>query len=108
MRNTLFKNLFILFLFFIAYFTPTISKAVDINDVTSAIVASEYQCHISGVNCVVDRVKYIQTGQVFYDAECSTTSHMLKSTYETNVINDVQSDFYNYCSPTSRALKFAN
>lgn len=94
-------KLFLIFsLFAITGFAFADSDGVVINNnINNVIMHTEYQCKISNADCVVDKIKNMQTGDIYYDAECNA-SHMMKSSFENNVINDVKSGVFNYCSKT--------
>jgi len=107
MKNILLKSFIVFVLFYVTGLVPANSETLNINSVSNLVMVSEYKCRILKSDCTVDKIKYIQTGETFYDAECDA-SFMSKSEYESNVIQDVQSNRYNYCSRTSRTLKGAN
>lgn len=106
MRNILLKLFIFVFLFCISGVVLAYSDNVNVNNLSNSVILTEYKCRILESDCTVDRIKYVQTGAVFYDAECNA-SHMKKSSYENNVINDIKYGYLKYCSMTERTLKIA-
>lgn len=104
MKNILLKSSIIILLFSTAGIALSSSSVVNINNSPEPMAVTQYQCRKSNVDCVVDKIKYIRTGAIYYDAECNA-SDINKSDYEADVINDVQSSYFHYCSKTSRTLK---
>lgn len=102
MKRKLLNLLLIISLFAITNFAFADFGGVVINN--NVVMHTEYQCKISNTDCVVDKVKNMQTGDIYYDAECNA-SHMIKSSFENDVINDVKSGIFNYCSKTGRKLE---
>lgn len=111
MKHILLKSFIIVILFstvsFAFAYSNTYTNTVGVNNVSNLVVVNEYKCRMSNVDCVVDKIRYIQTGKVYYDAECNV-QHMLKTEYENNAIADVEKGYNNYCSPTERTLKMNN
>ena len=108
MKNIILKLFLFMILFSLSGFSLANADNVVVNNtISNAVMVTEYDCDISGSPCSVDKIKYIQTGAIFYDAEC-TAPHMMKSTYESRAISDVSDGYMQYCSMHSRTLKGAN
>lgn len=103
MKHILLKLFIVIIFFSVASFALAYSSSLNVNTSQDVRIVTEFQCKILNTNCVVDRVKYLQTGAVYYDAECEA-DHMTKSAYESDVINDVQKGYFQYCSNSGRTL----
>lgn len=108
MKKSLLISFIFVFLFFMSKFAPAFADTVVVNNLSNLIIFTEYQCKLtSDVDCIVDKIKYIQTGGLFYDAECNAT-HMVRTKFENDAIKDVESNSFNFCSKKSRTVKFDN
>lgn len=107
MKHQLLKSFIIVLLFSVAGFAFADTDNVIINNLSNVLMHTEYDCKVLNTSCVVDKINNVQTGEIFYDAECNA-SHMTKSTYENDVINDVKTGYLRYCTMKTRTLKGAN
>lgn len=104
MNKIFLKALTIIFLVSTAGIALSSTGNVYVNNTPEPIVVTEYQCRKSNIDCVVDKIKYIRNGAIYYDAECNVTD-INKADYEADVINDVQTNYFHYCSKISRTVK---
>jgi len=107
MKHIRLKSFIVVFSFSIAGLALAYSGSMNVNNSQDVTIVTEYQCKILDTDCVVDKVKYVQSGAVYYDAECNA-DRMSKTEFENDAINDVKGAYFSYCYKTARTLKGAS
>ena len=80
-----------------------IYRPVNVYDRTKYSTITEYSCNFNKVWCNVGKVKLLQTGRTYYDAECSG-SHMEQGKFRHRAESDVRLRRFDYCTITSKSI----
>lgn len=80
-------------------------NAINVFDRTRYSTVSSYNCNFTGVQCIVSKVKMLQTGKTMYDSDCSG-DNFEQGRFKNRAVSDVRLNRFDYCELSSKDVTY--